>query len=64
MTKHVKTILRQRLGVDVSDPSKDKEIEIMTNREIFNECLEWEGIIGYGDRILSMVEEIFNVNLE
>lgn len=64
MTKYVKQILRQRLGLEPTDSSRDKELEIMSNREIFDECLRWEGIIGYGDRIISMVEDIFGVTLE
>ena len=64
MTKYVKQILRQRLGLEPTDTSRDKELEIMSNREIFDECLRWEGIIGYGDHIISMIEDVFDITLE
>lgn len=55
---------RQRLGLDEDDTSRDDEINLLSPKEAFEECLIWEGIIGYGDTILGWVEDIFEVKLD
>lgn len=61
--KHIMSILRERRNLNSDDKSEDEEIAILTPREVFEELLEWEGIIGYSDKIIHMVEEVFGVNL-
>ena len=56
--------VRRNMGLDFDDTSIDNEIETMTPTEIFERWLEWQGIIGYSHRILSAVEEIFDIELE
>ena len=62
MTKYSYTIMkrvRQRLGLDENDTSRDAEIESMSGYEILDHYLKWEGIIGYTDEILDVVIEAF-----
>lgn len=55
--------VRQNLGLESDDTSMDSEINNMSKREVFARCLEWEGIIGYEYKILSLINEIFCVDL-
>ena len=41
-----------------------EELEEMSNRDLLNAYLTWEGIIGYTDDILEHIEAIYEVNLE
>jgi len=56
--------VRQNMGLEPDDTSRDSEILTMTPAEIFDRGLEWQGIIGYSHRILSAIEEIFDINLD
>lgn len=56
--------LRLRRELDCDDTSEDQEILTMTPYEFFDELLAWEGISGYTDRILEMINEAFGINLE
>lgn len=40
-----------------------KELENMDNRELFDAWLEWHGLIGWADDILSTIESLFDVEL-
>ena len=56
--------VRQRLGYEPDDTSHDDEIyDTMTPREIFEEWLSWNGILGCHDRILKAIHSIFGVDL-
>ena len=61
--EYVMKNIRQNLGLEPNDTSMDSEINNMSKREVFSRCLEWEGIIGYEYKILSLVSEIFGVDL-
>jgi len=61
--EYVMESVRQNLGLEADDMSMDSEINGMSKREVFARCLEWEGIIGYEYKILSLVSEIFGVDL-
>lgn len=41
-----------------------EELEEMSNRDLLNAYLTWEGIIGYTDDILEYIEAIYEVKLE
>ena len=57
--------VRQRLGCElVTDTSKDAGINDMSKNEVFDACLEWEGIIGYGYMIKGWIKDIYGVTLE
>ena len=51
--------IRQNIGLDENDTSRDAEIESMSGRDILDKYLTWEGIIGYTDEILDVVIEAF-----
>ncbi len=42
----------------------DEELSKKTKGEIFEHYLQWQGLIGYADSILCVVESLFNVKLE
>lgn len=56
--------VRQHLGLESYDTSKDAEINDMNHNTVFFHCLEWEGIIGYGPTIHGWINDIYGVNLE
>ena len=55
--------VRQVLGLEEDDESRDAEIEAMSPNEVFRRCLEWEGLIGWTEDICGMVEDIYKVKL-
>lgn len=55
--------VRQSLGVEEFDTSHDDEIRDMPRDMVFDKCLTWEGIIGYGFQIRSWIEDIYKVSL-
>lgn len=56
--------VRQNLGLELDDTSQDDEINAMSKQEIFERYLTWQGIIGYSNRIISLIETIYNVELD
>lgn len=60
---HIMDMVRQHIGLEPGDTSRDEEINNMTRDSIFDHCLEWEGIIGYGYQIRSWIEDIYGVNV-
>jgi len=56
--------IRQNLGLEPDDTSQDDEINAMSKQEVFERYLTWQGIIGYSDRIISVIETIYNVELD
>jgi hypothetical protein len=55
--------VRQNLGLDQNDDSKDDEIMQMSREEIFRRYMTWHGIIGYESEIKEIIEEIYLVAL-
>lgn len=41
-----------------------EEVENMSNKELFDAYLVWNGLIGWTDTILDTVEQLFDVTLE
>lgn len=56
-------ILRQRLGLDEDDTSRDAEINTYSMDSAFQEVLAWEGFFGYFGAIKGWIEDIYGVNL-
>ncbi len=56
--------VRQHLGLEEYDTSRDGEINRMSHDAVLDHVLEWEGIIGYGYQIRGWVENIYGVKLE
>ena len=55
--------VRQRLGLEPGDTSRDEEINNMTHDQVFAHCLMWEGILGYEFTIRRWITEIYGVTL-
>ncbi|MDE7423945.1 MAG: hypothetical protein K2N51_09660 [Lachnospiraceae bacterium] len=57
--------VRQRMGLEKDDTSKDDEIMKMDKEEVFREYCQWHGLSGawYLD-ILEVIGNIYNVSLE
>lgn len=56
--------VRQRLGADQYDDSKDAEINGMSANAVFDHVCEWNGLIGYADTIRRWVEGIYKIDLD
>ncbi len=56
--------LRQRKGLEPNDTSRDAAINFMSKHDAFNAVLEWEGIIGYDDKIRHWIKEIYGIVVE
>ena len=56
--------VRQHLGLEHYDTSRDAEINEMSHSAVLDHALEWEGIIGYGGTIRGWIETIYGVKLE
>ncbi len=59
--EYIMEILRQRLGLQPDDTSKDYEIACLTPNEVFTHVLEWEGIIGYEYKMKMWIRDIYGV---
>ena len=55
--------VRQRLGLEPGDTSRDEEINRFTHDSVFSHCLQWEGIIGYEFAIKDWVRDIYGITL-
>lgn len=55
--------LRMCFDLERNDDSMDEQFEGMDPTVVFEKMLEWEGIIGYGGRILDWVQDIWGVGL-
>ena len=51
--------IRQSMGLDEDDTSRDDAIMEMDSYELLDRFLEWEGIIGYTQKIVNILKEIF-----
>ena len=56
--------VRQRLGLEEDDKSRDKDIEAMSPFKLLDHCLCWEGIIGFTHLFKDLVREIYGVELK
>lgn len=62
--RYIMEKVRQHIGLEPWDTSRDDEINNMTHHSVFGHCLEWEGIIGYNNTIRDWVSGIYGVTLE
>ena len=56
--------VRQNLGLEFDDTSKDDEISEMSRDEILDRVCEWNGLIGYGSQIREWIEDIWGIDLD
>lgn len=50
--------------VNETDNYTREEVENMTNKELFDAYLNWNGLIGWTETIMDTVEQLFDVTLE
>jgi hypothetical protein len=55
--------VRQNLGIEKDDTSKDDLINEMDNAEILDRVATWNNLIRYGGTIIDWVERVFDVQL-
>ena len=55
--------VRQHLGLESYNTSRDAEINNMSHDSVFQHCLEWEGIIGYDIQIHGWILNIYGITL-
>lgn len=55
--------VRQHLGLNEHDSSRDDEINRMSKHELLNHCLEWEGIYGFTNYVLKYIDSIYETSL-
>lgn len=63
-SESVMELLRQRLGLEEDDTSRDNEINSYSMNEAFDEVLIWNGIIGYGNEIRSLIDDIYGLCID
>lgn len=56
--------LRQALGLQFDDDSRDKEIKSFSKGEALDVLLQYEGILGYTSRILQWIESFDQLKSE
>lgn len=56
--------LRMRRGLDEDDMSEDADILAMSGAEFLNEWLGWQGIYGYTNQIIEIIQIAFGVDLD
>lgn len=61
---YIMETLRQRLGLDKDDTSRDEYINTYSPNEAFEEVLTWNGICGFSYTIKSWIESIYGIDLD
>lgn len=56
--------VRENLGVDLEDTSKDDMINRMSSNEIFKRWCEWNGLINYSKIIRDVIGNIYGIDIE
>ena len=56
--------VRQNMGLEWNDTSKDNEIDKMSRKEVLERFWTWEGIIGYANTIKNSVFDVYGINKE
>lgn len=62
--EHIMEIMRQRRYLDEYDESEDQEILEMSGKEFLDDLLGWEGLLGYTDYIIEIIEMAYGIDLE
>lgn len=63
--EYILRYLRQRQGLEEMDTSMDARLNAMPPKKAFRDVLEWHGMIGGWDRLITgWIEDIYGVNLE
>ena len=63
VSEDIMEIMRQRRFLEEDDTSEDEDILSMSGYDFLFDWLEWEGIIGYIDEILKIIEMAYGIDL-
>lgn len=55
---------RESLGLEPDDTSRDNEINSYSPGEAFEECCNWEGLIGWGYTLRGWIEDCYGIELD
>ena len=61
--KYIMEDLRERMWVDSDDESKDEEILSLSGADFLDAWLGYQGIIGYTDSIIEVINIAFGIDL-
>lgn len=61
---YIMSALRQCDDLDPNDTSHDEMFMKLPKRSVIKWFLEWNGIIHYTDRIIDLIQDVYEVNLE
>ena len=56
--------VRQRIGLDEYDVSRDDEINRISAGMVFTHVCNWNGFIGWSDNIKCWIEDIYGIELD
>lgn len=63
--EYILRCLRQRLGMEADDTSRDEVFQKWGPRRVLEEVLSWNGLIGgWSGEVLSWIKDIYGVDLE
>lgn len=62
--EHILRVLRERNDLEEDDTSMDEEFQNMAPARVLKECLEWEGISGYGSWLMARIYDIYGIHLD
>lgn len=62
--KEVMEACRQRMGLYKDDKSCDVDIWNMPRKKVFREYCEWNGLTGWSNKLLDVIQNIYGTELE
>ncbi len=63
-SSYIMIALREQLGLREDDTSRDEEIMRMSKKSVVDMYLANEGLFFFTSKLLSMVEDIYDIRLE
>lgn len=61
---YIMEAVRQNLGLEADDESKDDEINSMPRLKVLECVCNWNGLINYADTIRDWIEDIWGIDLD
>lgn len=55
---------RQRMGMNKDDSSHDADIWNMSRKKVFREYCECNGLIGWSNKLLDVIQDIYGIELK
>lgn len=63
-SEHIMEYVRQNLGLDKYDTSKDNDINEMSKNDIFERVCNWNNLYWYSEYIKSWIKDIYGIDLD